>query len=550
MLEISNLNVSYGKKEILKNISFELNKGEIFSIIGESGTGKTTLALSIMGLIKERNENVIVDGILSLDGVDINKLNKNELRKIRWNKIAMVFQNIEDAMNPVYTVIEQVKEPIFENKPFNKDKAENKALELLEMVNFPFSRINAYPHQLSLGEKQRALIAMAFALDPEVIILDEPTSSLDAISRRSIIQLLKVLCKERATLMITHDLTNAAELSDKIGVLYGGNIIELAPTRVLLSEPRHPYSRGLIRSYPDMYRTKDLQGMKGRAEFIDEGCPFHPRCTQAIEICKKKKPQLQKIGERFIACHRGGIIPLLELKGLTKRFGFFKAVDSVNLKVFEGETLAVLGQSGAGKTTLAKTIIGLLEPTDGEIFFDEKKVEEREKDFFRKVQLIYQNPREALSHRFTVLEAVREPLDIQGIGSKKERLEKVKSVLEEVELPSNEEFMKKYPHELSGGEVQRIVIARALILNPKLLIADEPTSSLDASVQAKIIKLLNNIQEKRGLGMLFITHNIPLARKISDRIAIMKSGKIIEEGSASEIFISPSNPYTKELLMN
>jgi peptide/nickel transport system ATP-binding protein len=407
---------------------------------------------------------------------------------------------------------------------------------MLEKVGFPIHRARAYPHQLSMGEKQKALIAMAFVCDPAVVILDEPTSAMDVMSKESIIELLRILCKDKTALLITHDLSTASSLSDNVAILYGGCIVELAPTSLLLSEPGHPYSRGLIRSYPDMDRTKDLQGIRGRPEFIEKGCPFHPRCTQSIDICRIERPDLAGTDhpDRYIACHRGGIVPLLEVKGLVKSFGEFNAVDSVDLTLFEGETLTLLGESGAGKTTLAKTIMGLLEITNGEIYLEGEKMTGN--GFHRKIQMIFQNPRESISHRLNIFQAVEEPLRIQGIGSQDDRIKAVKKVLSEVQLPTDDEFLERYPHELSGGEAQRVVIARALILDPKLIIADEPTSSLDASVQAKIMKLLNDIQEERGLSILFITHNIALARKISDRIAVMQSGKIIKRGSSSRIF--------------
>jgi len=280
------------------------------------------------------------------------------------------------------------------------------------------------------------------------------------------------------------------------------------------------------------------------------GCPFHPRCTQAIDICARETPLLAPVQGRDVACHRGGIITLLEARNLSKSFGSIKAVDSVNLSIAGGETLALVGQSGSGKTTLARTLMGLCESHDGEVYLEGIKVDNRGKDFYRNVQMIFQNPGESLSHRLSVLELVREPLDIQGIGSKEEREHRVMRVLEEVELPGKGEFPGRYPHHLSGGELQRVSIARALVLDPKVLIADEPTSFLDSSVQAKILKLLLNLQEQRGLSMLFITHDIALARKISDRMAIMFQGKIIEEGASSEVVTKPVHPYTASLVMS
>ncbi|HPE63987.1 MAG TPA: ABC transporter ATP-binding protein, partial [Methanothrix sp.] len=252
--------------------------------------------------------------------------------------------------------------------------------------------------------------------------------------------------------------------------------------------------------------------------------------------------------DRLIACHRGGIVPLLELENLRTKFGDFAAVDGIDLTLFEGETIALVGESGSGKTTLAKTVIGLFDHAEGEIRLEGELLLRRDRDFYRRVQMIYQNPKESISHRMNVIDAVIEPLLVQKVGSATEKIETARKALEEVELPSDDAFLKKYPHQISGGEAQRVAIARALVLNPKLLIADEPTSSLDASVQAKILKLLLNLQEKRGLSILFITHDIALARKVSDRMAVMLEGKIVEEGATSEVTTSPVHPYTMRLL--
>jgi peptide/nickel transport system ATP-binding protein len=297
-----------------------------------------------------------------------------------------------------------------------------------------------------------------------------------------------------------------------------------------------------------MTAVKDLQGIKGRMTRPVSGCPFHPRCTQAIDICQTKPPKLVWNEGRQIACHRGGVITLLSTKNITKSFGSLKAVDSVNLHIEAGETLGLVGQTGSGKTTLAKTIMGLHQPTGGSVYLEDVKVDDPGKDFYKRVQMVFQNPGESLSHRLSVLEAVMEPLDIQGIGTKEEREKKAIQVLGEVELPQTGDFLNKYPHQLSGGEMQRLAIARALVLDPVLLIADEPTAFLDASVQAKILKLLLNLQEQRGLSMLYITHDIAAARKISDRIAVMLNGKIIEEGPSNEIITAPKQGYTKSLL--
>ncbi len=546
MLKIKDLKISYGKLRVLKGVNLEIREGERMGVIGESGTGKTTLALSIMRLIGE-NGSANLGGEILYKGKNLLEMEEEALRKIRWNNISIVFQNKEDALNPVYSVLEQVKEPLIE-KGVHKKEAGQRAIRFLTRVGLPSRCIKAYPHELSEGEKQRCLLAMALISNPDFLILDEPVSSLDTISKIETIAKINALCKGRSLLVLTHDISSAAKLTDRVAVLYGGKIVELARTSLLLSNPRHPYTRGLLRSYPNMTTTKDLQGMKGRMEPVESGCSFYPRCTQAVDICRQVEPELKRIGERFLACHRGGIIPFLEIANLTKIFGSLKAIDSVSLTLYEGETLALVGESGAGKTTLAKSIVGILKPEEGKVYLEGKKVTQRDKKFYKKVQMIFQNPRESLSHRLNVLEAVREPLDIHNSGSIKEKREKVAKVLAEVELSSEEYFLQKYPHQLSGGEVQRVVIARALILNPEILIADEPTSSLDASIQAKIIKLLLSLQEKRGLGILFITHDIALARKVSDRLAVMLQGRIVEEGLSSKVVSNPSELYTKNLL--
>ena len=543
MLRIKDLRVNYGQEQILKGIDLEVRDGECLAIVGESGAGKTTLGLSIMQLLEGR-----VQGEIFLDGLDLLSLPEKSMEEIRWDRVSMVFQNANNVLNPVHTVIEQVMEPMIEHHLSDRSEAKERAWQLLTRAGLPRDRFSAYPHQLSGGEQQRVLIAMALANDPELVILDEPVSSLDAASRAEIIGLLKSIGRNRTFIVISHDISSAAKLADNMATMYGGRIMELGPVSEVLSRPRHPYTRALLRSYPNMTTVKDLQGIKGRMTRPVTGCPFHPRCTQAIEVCAQETPSLAPTQGRYVACHRGGIITLLAARNLSKSFGPLKAVDSVSLSIEGGETLALVGQSGSGKTTLAKTLMGLWESDDGEVYLEGTKVDNRGKDFYRKVQMIFQNPGESLSHRLSVLELVREPLDIQGIGTKEEREHKVMRVLEEVELPNKGEFLERYPHHLSGGELQRVSIARALVLDPRVLIADEPTSFLDSSLQAKVLKLLLNLQEQRGLSMLFITHDIALARKISDRMAIMLQGRIIEEGASNEVVTDPAHPYTESLV--
>lgn len=523
MLKVSNLNVSYGSKNVLKNLNFKMGSRDIVAVVGESGTGKTTLAMSIMGLLSRQSGDAKVSGEIIFRGTDICRTKEPDLRLLRWKKISMVFQNVDNILNPTLTIYRQIDELTGKNN----DGAVVR--QMLETVGFPISRINAYPHQLSMGERQKVLVAMAYILDPDLIILDEPTSSLDSGTKDSLISTIKMLSRGRAVLLVTHDLDTASKLSKKTMVLYGGSVVEIGPTGKIFAGPLHPYTRGLIRSYPGMKRTKDLQGIKGKPEFIETGCPFQPRCTQSIEICRLVKPRLKKHGEIKLACHRGGIIPMLKIKNAGKSFGKKNVLKSVSFELYEGETAGLLGKSGSGKTTLARVIMGLLKADTGEIYLENEPVKEWDAGFYSKVQMIFQDVRSAVSHRLNILDAVMEPLAIQKKGTREERMEAVKNVLIEVELPADDDFLYAYPHHLSGGELQRVVIARALILSPKIIIADEPTSFLDPSIQAKVLKLLNRIQEERGLGMLFITHDLGVARKVSDRLLRLDEGIIKKE---------------------
>ena len=542
MLKLEALEVSYGEKKILNGIDLELKDGESLAIIGESGAGKTTLALSLIRLVDGNAKGKIL-----FNGLDLLSLPEEAINELRGNRIALAPQNANNTLNPVHTILNQVAEPIIEHKLKNKPEARKQASILLSSFGIAVNRFSAYPHQLSGGEQQRVLLAIASANRPELLILDEPISSLDAPARTEVMELIKHINQGCSRVVMTHDISTAAKLADKVAILYAGRIVELGLTGEVLSRPRHPYTRGLIRCYPDMTTGKDLQGIKGVMDRSASGCAFHPRCTQAIEICREKVPPLKLIKERYIACHRGGIIPLLSTKNLSKCFDSLLAVDSVNITIEGGETLALVGESGSGKTTLAKLIMGLIEPTEGKVYLEDSPVSNRGGDFYRQVQMIFQNPGESLSHRLSVLELVREPLDIHKIGTKDERERRARQVLREVELPNSEAFLNEYPHHLSGGEMQRLTIARALVLEPRLLIADEPVAFLDSSLQAKILKLLLKLQEQRGLSLLFITHDIAVARKISDRIAVMKDGKIVEQGYATKIINLPRHAYTRKL---
>ena len=544
LLDIRNLNVFYNEHWVIRDLNLSLERGQPAVIIGESGAGKTTLGLSILGLAGGK-----CTGEILLKGKNTLSLNEEELSNIRGKDIAMVFQNVEDALHPLYTISDQVAEAILIHNQENKRWAFDLACDLLNSVGLDYRHARAYPHQLSGGQKQRALIAMAIANNPDVLILDEPTASLDAPTKAAIISLLNTLQRDRAMLVITHDISIAAQLKNSIIiVLYGGRIIETGSAIQVLADPQHPYTRALLRSYPTLVMTKDLQGIPGRMEWEKQGCSFSNRCTQRTTACLETTPKLRHIHNRMVACHRGGIVPVLKLNFVSKSFCTHNVLKNVSLTLYHGETLAMVGKSGSGKTTLAKIIIGLLKPDAGEIWVNNQRIVERTLDFYHQVQLIFQNPKESFSYRMSILQAVKEPLDIENKLAEKEKHEQVRQVLSEVELPCNNSFLNKKINHLSGGEAQRVAIARALILKPQLLIADEATSSLDASVQAKILKLLLNIQEKRGLSMLLITHDIALARKVSDRIAVMLDGQLVEEGRTCDLVSNPKHEHTKCLL--
>ncbi|WP_211289680.1 putative ABC transporter ATP-binding protein [Sporomusa silvacetica DSM 10669] len=543
ILDIQSLHVSYDGTGILTDINLTLKANQTLAIIGESGAGKSSLALAIAGLCAGS-----ATGKVLFRGNNLLTTSEAELRYIRGNDISLVFQNTDNALHPLYTITEQIAEAVKLHKHLDESSAYQLALQALADTGLTGSLATSYPHELSGGQQQRALIAMALVNSPEVLLLDEPTASLDPLTKQDITALLKQSAAGRAVIIITHDIATAAELADTVAVLYGGRIIETGPVGTVLEDPRHPYTRGLLRAYPNMTTVKDLQGIPGTMQHNLPGCPFQPRCTQRQSTCQDSVPELALIGGRKLACHRGGIVPVLHVTGLTKTWGQHQAIQNLTLTLYEGETLSIVGESGSGKTTLAKTIMGLTPPTTGDIHLNGIKITERNQDFYKQIQLVFQNPKEALSHRLTVCQLIKEPLDIQKIGSGTDRQTAVKKLLNEVELPADDAFLHKYPHQLSGGEAQRIVLARALALSPKILIADEPTSALDASIQAKVIKLLLNLQEKRGLAMLFITHDIALARKISDRLAVMKNGKIVEEGLTHLLIAAPTHQYTQKLL--
>ena len=501
LLDVRDLAVSYPVSSkvtarALQGGSFAVGRGEALGIVGESGSGKTTLALTLLGLTPTAR----VAGEVCFAGRSLPLGDEAAMRAIRWRRIALAFQASGSAFDPVYPVGDQVVEPLVAHLGLPVGEARRRALALWADVDLPPDRFAHFPHQLSGGEKQRAMLAMALACEPELLIVDEPTSGLDVLTRRHILDLLRAVRARHglALIIISHALDDIAGLADRTLVLYAGRIAELGATGPVLDEPRHPYTVGLVNAYPRLDRAKDLWGICGQPpDALDppDGCSFHPRCTQAIARCAVEVPPLAPHDGRLLACHLGGIQTLLDVRGLSKAFPDGPtAVREASLTVREGEVVALVGQTGSGKTTLAKCLVGLYEPDTGEVFCEGQELRglrgEALRAARRRVQLIFQDPYEALSPRLTVLELVREPLDIQRLGDRVARDTRARAALGDVRLPLAPAFLAKYAHELSGGQLQRVAIARALVLEPKLLVADEPVAMLDPSEQARVLRLL------------------------------------------------------------
>jgi len=562
----------------LDNVDLDLEPGTITALVGESGSGKTTLGKALMGLLPE---NARVQGDVRFDGKPLIGLAEADLNAMRWSLIAMVFQNGAASFNPVVRIRDQVAEPLIVHRGLSKDKARDVAGKALEGLGLEPELHRRFAHELSGGQVQKALIAMALILDPAFVILDEPTAALDPMTRGFVAGVIADLkARGKAVLLITHDLELAATLADTIAVLYLGRVMEVLPAADLFERPFHPYTLALGRAFPRLDATKDLGGIRGDAFYRithahatgaghdhshvvapgaihDDGhapatgCLFFPRCTQAMADCAVVPILLELAGDHQLRCCRGGIVSLLELSGVQKHYGDIQALGPTDLRLDAGEVLCLVGETGSGKTTLAMIAAGVLAADQGRRSFEgrdmDKWIRRDYKTLARRIGVVYQNPAEAVSHRLTVAEIVAEPLAIQGLAEPALQ-RRVVAVLEAVRLPTVPEFMRRYPHELNLGAIQRVCLARALAVSPSLLVADEPTSALDPSVQAKVLKMMLDLQVENGLTMLFVTHDIGLARKIADRIAVMLSGILVEIGPAAKVLADPYHPYTRMLV--
>ncbi|QMU62921.1 MAG: dipeptide ABC transporter ATP-binding protein [Flavobacteriaceae bacterium] len=549
MLQINNLTISFFSNKventIVKNISFELGKNKISGMVGESGSGKSITSLAILRLLPK---NTQVKGEIIFEGVDILKCHPKQILNIRGGKIGMVFQEPMSSLNPTLTCGYQVAEILKQHTNVSSERIKKEVIQLFAKVKLPQpGRIyTSYPHQISGGQKQRVMIAVAIACKPKLLIADEPTTALDVTVQKEILRLLKELQAETkmSILFISHDLELVSEIADTVIVMHNGTIVEQGNTKTIFKKPKENYTKALIAS--KLTLDKRFKILPTIRDFMEKS--VKNRLYTNVERAKFHK--------KIYATP-----PVLEIINLEKQFiskaswfrkkSITKAVDAVSFKLYEGETLGLVGESGCGKTTLGKTILHLEKATSGHIFYKGKGITKMKKNalksFRKEIQIIFQDPFSSLNPRMTVGSAIMEPMKVHKIFSNtKDRKAYVLELLQKVELTSS--YFKRYPHELSGGQRQRISIARAIALQPKIIICDESVSALDVSVQAQVLNVLNNLKREFNFTYIFISHDLSVVKYMSDQLIVMNKGKIEEAGDADIIYKNPKTAYTKSLI--
>ena len=570
LLSIKNLRISFKHEkewvEAVHGIDLEVFAGRTLGLVGESGSGKSVSSLAVMRLLNERNSQIKADSILLGDD-EIKDFNESQMATVRGKRIAMIFQEPMTSLNPVYKCGYQVSEMILQHEgktalrqaqgPVSKKEAKERVIKLFKQVMLPRPEAiyDSYPHELSGGQKQRVMIAMAIACQPQLLIADEPTTALDVTVQLEILKLLRQLQAETGMgmIFITHDLGVVAEIADDVAVMHNGEIMERGTVQQILSHPKHPYTQGLLACRPPMdVRLKRLPVVK---EFLDgQWQGGKEQILKDLQITDEERQahlkQLYSQSPILKVEHLQTWYPLR--KGVFSRvYGHVKAVDDVSLEVYEGETLGLVGESGCGKTTLGRSILRLVEPTGGKVWFDGIEVTALKgqalRDFRKQAQIVFQDPYSSLNPRITIGEAIAEPMQVHGIENDAgKRRKAVCDLLEQVGLQA--EHYDRYPHEFSGGQRQRICIARALAVNPRLVICDESVSALDVSIQAQVLNLLNRLKKERNLTYIFISHDLSVVRFMSDRVLVMQNGKPVETNDADALFEHPQNTYTQRLI--
>ncbi|WP_281645954.1 ABC transporter ATP-binding protein [Parendozoicomonas sp. Alg238-R29] len=538
----------HGVAVSVKGVSFQVEKGEILGLVGESGAGKSTIGNGIVNLLSSPGR--VADGSIKLAGDSIRNLDDEAMRKVRGRRIGFIFQDPMTSLNPLLTIGTQLMETVQATLGADKEAARARALELLDAVGIPEPelRLEQYPHQFSGGMRQRVVIAIALAGEPELIIADEPTTALDVSVQNQVLELIRKLCKERdvGCILITHDMGVIANTTDRVAVLYQGELMECGPTMDVLERPQHAYTRSLISAVP---RVDVKVHRFPRVEYIEKAE------SKPIDV----KNHWLGVKESFGSVENGELLKVenLDLRFVTKSAfleknrKYVQAIDNVSFTVKDGETFGLVGESGSGKSTTARVIAGLYRPDNGRVMFAGQDLgalsEKQRRPLRRQIQMVFQNPYSSLNSRMTVSDIIAEPIRFHDLAESEMKIRQiVNDLLDHVGLGAA--AGKRFPHEFSGGQRQRISIARALATRPRFLICDEPTSALDVSVQAQILNLLKDLQDELGLTMLFISHDLPVIRQMCDRIAVMKQGGIVEINDSDSLFANPRQEYTRNLI--
>ncbi|WP_051131425.1 ABC transporter ATP-binding protein [Pseudaminobacter salicylatoxidans] len=548
VLSVSNLTTSFltdgAWRTVVSNVSFDVAPGETVAIVGESGSGKSVTSLSIMRLLARNSSRI--DGRVVLNGKELLSLSDKEMRQVRGNDAAMIFQEPMTSLNPIFTIGRQISEALTCHSDIGKAEARAETIRLLEKVRIPnaASRFDYYPHQFSGGMRQRVMIAMALASRPRLLIADEPTTALDVTIQGQILDLIKVLQEEEgmAVLFITHDMGVVAEIADRTIVMYKGQAVETGKTADIFHNGQHPYTRALLSAVP---RLGSMKGHKWPLRF------------PSVDMVTGQRSKPDEVADTVDR----STTPILTVKNLSTRFdihggifgrklGAVHAVENVSFDLFQGETLALVGESGCGKSTTGRSIMRLVEPNAGKIDLDGRDVlnldTSRLRDLRRNIQMIFQDPFASLNPRMTIGATVSEPIVEHGLGTRTQAREKAADLLDRVGLSAD--MMGRYPHEFSGGQRQRICIARALALDPKIIVADESVSALDVSIKAQVCNLLMDLQQSLRLAFLFISHDMAVVERVSHRVAVMYLGEIVEIGPRELVFGNPQHPYTRKLM--